>query len=244
MTVLVRPIAYAEYRRGAESGDVLLCRAASLEGRFITEITGAEYSHASMAGWINPHRRDDPTASALMIAESVQHGGKRLIPLSGEIEQYSGYYDVYRVVDVYPRLFGHTFDGEAAFAWMARAANSRYGWSHLWRVLCRRHLCWPFDRLPPIANSEDPRAKRDCSAQVHAALRLNGGPTLKLNDCDCEPGDLANPKFLEYRWTLYATAAEVDAANEILDARRAMEAATMDAYENGAADWEDDDDAA
>ena len=194
---LANPISYADYRKQALSGDILLCRASSIEGHLIADITRAKYSHASMAGWINVHRRDEENASALMIAESVQHHGKRIIPLSGEIRQYSGIYDVYR-----PRYY-HRYDGEAAFAYMCRAANSRYGWLNIWRVLCRRHLPWPFTLFPAVPNSDDPQAKRDCSAEVHSAVRLYGDMLIKRFDSDCEPGDISDPGFTGYKWTLY-----------------------------------------
>jgi len=246
MTIIIRPTTYASYRTVAESGDVLLCRPTTPQGRLIVDITHTTYSHASLVGWLNPHRRDDPTASALLIAESVGHG-KRLIPLSGEVQRYSGVYDVWRVRDRYPRLFNHVYDGEATFAFAARGANSGYGWSFIWRILCRRYLPWPFNRVAAAPNSNDPTFRRDCSGQVHAALRLNCGPNLREFDSDVTPGDLADKAWFEYFFTLYATLAEVDAVNAALDARRQCEAAAAEAiYGKGLADdcQEDDNDAA
>ena len=236
----VRPVTYADYRRNsAESGDILLCRAASLEGRFISEVTREAYSHVAMAGWINGHRRDDPTASALMMSESIQHHGKRVVPLSGEIQAWSGYYDVYRVKDRYPRMAGSNYDGELAFAWMARAAGSRYGTADLLRVLCRRYLPWPFNRIAAAANSDDPTYGRDCACQGHACMRAAGGPILKLNDSDAVPGDFSDPTRFQYFATLFWSQDEVAHALAIQDARRSLEAAQWDAFENGGADDEE-----
>lgn len=231
----IRPIAYADYRRIAESGDILICRSSSIEGGIITRVTGAEYSHASLVGWINPHRRDDPDSSALMIVESVQHHGTRIIPLSGEIRQWSGLYDVYRPKDVYPRLypFSNGYDGDAAFAWSCRGAGSSYGWLDLARVGCRRYACWPLDRLPAVPNSDDPRFPRDCSCRVHAATRLHGGRILKAKDCDVVPGDFSDPRFFAYRGTLYFHEHEAKAVAEVIAAQRALNAAEADLLENG-----------
>jgi len=136
-------------------------------------------------------------------------------------------------------LFGHLYDGRSAFAWACRGAGSKYGWWDLFRVLCRRYLPWPFNRLPPVPDSQDPLAKRDCACRVHAAIRSFGGPRVKLFDCEAVPGDFTDPKLFDYVGTLYWSPDEVHQVNQTLDAYRVLEAATLDAAENG---WDEDED--
>lgn len=190
-----------------------------------------------MVVWINAHRRDDPTASALMLVESLQHKGKRMVPLSEEIARYSGFYDVYRVHQSFPRLYGCAYDGEAAAAYMCRGVNTRYGWGNLVRVLCRRYLPRPFSALPPVRNDSDPRARRDCSAQVHAAMRMNFGPLLRQHDCDVVPNDFATDPRLHYLGTLYADSEAAQSAAKAVETER-LHRLAMDA--SAALDEEDE----
>jgi len=211
MRSITRPISYPEYRKQAVTGDILLCRPASLEGRWITEVTHESYSHAAAAGWAG--------ADALMLAETRQGTGARLISLSGEVDQWSGYYDVFRPIravrpDPAVAVFrANPFDSDAFWSFMCHAAGTKYGWRFISRVWARRRLGhW----VPPIQNSDDPRFPRDCSGLVHAAMRVAGGPQLRKYDCDVVPGDLAESEGLEYRWTLYASQEEVAYSSQLV----------------------------
>ena len=176
-----KPVSYAFIRQTpgfVRSGDVALRCAGSIEGRIITDATGQTYSHAAMLAWLNQHRQAD-SGSCLMLTESLQHAGKRMVPFSKEVEAWPGYWDLFRPRDKYPRLAGSGYDGEAAAAWMARAVESGYGYLDLVAgVALRRHSYWPLCCIPAPRNSDSPDTLRDCSAQVHAALRLHGGPCL------------------------------------------------------------------
>ena len=233
MTARLRPTTYAKYRPSACTGDILLCRAGSIEGRFISGVTHSQYTHAASIGWSAP--------DALMMAETRQHNDARLISLSGEIQKWSGYYDVYRDRRAVPQMYdpdavgmrASLFDPESAWSFLCHAAGSRYSYNHSLRTWARHRLgTW----IPPIPNSDDPVWPRDCSALVHAALRAGNGPQLKRYDCDVVPGDLADPKRFSYYVTLYWSEEEAARAQEIQDARRALAYAELDSLENGGAD--------
>ena len=189
------PLTYADYRIRALCGDVLLCRASSIEGAIISEVTGSRFTHVAMAGWAAPN--------ALMLAETRQHADARLIALSGEVQAWPGHYDVYRVRP------GLRFRADDTWTFMCHAAGSRYGWNHLARVWARRRLGnW----IPAIANSDDPIWPRDCSALIHAALRAGNGPQLRAHDCDVVPGDYAVSSQFVYVGTLYWSTDQAEAA--------------------------------
>ncbi len=209
-----KPVSYAFIRQTpgfVRSGDVALCCAGSIEGRIITDATGQTYSHAAMLAWLNQHRQAD-SGSCLMLTESLQHAGKRMVPFSKEVEAWPGYWDLFRPRDKYPRLAGSGYDGEAAAAWMARAVESGYGYLDLVRVALRRHSYWPLCCIPAPRNSDSPDTLRDCSAQVHAALRLHGGPCLREHDCDVQPGDMADTRTFDYLGTVHWTEEQVQDA--------------------------------
>jgi hypothetical protein len=190
----LRLLSYAAARNGRwlRTGDSGLCRASSLEGRLISQITRSEYTHATMIGWA--------ASDALMMAETREHFDARLISLSGEVRRWPGYYDIYRPAA------SRRFNPGRAWSFMCHAAGSRYGWNHIVRVWARRRI----SRLvPPIGNSDDPQWPRDCSALVHAALRAGGGPSLKTWDCDVVPGDLADSRYLHYVCTLFWSDEEI-----------------------------------
>ena len=185
----LRPVAYSFAREQIQTGDILLCRGTSIEGMLISRVTHAPYTHAAMAGY---------SGRCLMSAETVQHHDARLISLSSEVKKWPGYYDVFRV---------RTRDYRPDLAWsfMCHAAGACYSWRHISRTWLRRRLG---EWCPAIPNSDDPEVPRDCSALVHAALRYAGGPRLKEFDCDVVPGDLADPRYFEYQFTLCGTQAQ------------------------------------
>jgi hypothetical protein len=177
------PVAYAAIRDQLLTGYIALSRPATLQGELICEVTSATYSHATMLGWCG---------KVLMLGETREHADARLISAAREFRKFPGYYDVFRVKS-------RIYKPDLAWAFMCRAAGSRYGWNHILRVGLRRKL----GRIvPPIANSDDPDWPRDCSALDHAAIRLAAGPLIRVNDCDVVPGDLSNPKWFVYVATI------------------------------------------
>jgi hypothetical protein len=183
---------YAKYRATtAHTGDILLGKPSSLEGRLICHGTRSRYSHAALVGWNRPSGRRNGHG-VLMIAETRQHRNARLIAMSGEIREFPGFYDVYRIKT--------PWDHDSAWDFMCRAAGAQYGYRHLTRAWLRKHLgYW----IPAIRNSDDPQWPRDCSALVHAAYRIVGGLRIKPLDCDVYPGDWADPAITRYVCTLY-----------------------------------------
>jgi hypothetical protein len=177
-------IAYRDIRPRIHNGMIALCRPTSFRGRAICLGTGATYSHATMLGWAE--------GGTLMVGETIQHRDARLVDAASEFANYPGCYDVFHVNAV-------DYDGVAAWRFICHAGGTKYGWRHLSRVFARRVLGLD---LRPIANSDDPRYPRDCSALVHAALRLSGGRRLREFDCDCVPGDLSDPAFFDYLGTV------------------------------------------
>jgi hypothetical protein len=192
----IHPVVYDAVRHLVRNGDVALCRGSTPEGAMISEITGSQYTHATMLGWAKP--------KTLMIGETRQHRDGRLIDARSEIAHWPGYYDVFRVRS-------QSFRGDAAWTFMCHAAGSRYNWRHIFLYWARRWFGRPSQRLCPLPNSDDPSAMRFCSELVHAALRAGGGPQVAEYDCDVAPGDLADPKKFRYLFTVFATLEQVAA---------------------------------
>jgi hypothetical protein len=196
----IKPVSYAAVRDLIRNGDVALCRGGSVEGSLISEVTGSQYTHATMLGWAKP--------DTLMIGETRQRADGRLIDCRSEIARWPGYYDVYRVRS-------RPFDGNAAWTFMCHAAGSRYGWAHIARIWARRRLGEHF--ASPIPNNDDPGRERFCSELVHAALRAGGGPQFQTFDCDVAPGDLARGEHVRYLFTLFASDAQAEEARQIAE---------------------------
>jgi hypothetical protein len=199
----LRPVSYAAIRSKIRNGDIALARPSSVEGLVITEVTRADYSHATMVGWLG--NRDNPQSKiqnlqsdVLLIGETRQRVGARLISFSAEIARWPGCYDLFRVRrDVSP-----TFHNRLAWRFMARAGGAQYSWRDILRIWLRRRFG---TRMPVTGNSDDPMRPRFCSALVHAALRAGDGPQLAVYDADVAPGDLADLNFYDYVATLFWT---------------------------------------
>jgi hypothetical protein len=186
-----RPIDYATARDLIRCGDIALCGGYTLMSEGIKRITKSRYTHATMLGrFASQDSRND----VVMIGDTMQHHGARIRPLSQEVSEWPGLYDVYRV-------YAPGFDGDAAWAFMLRASGCRYGWGCIAAVWARRRL----GRIVPTAllprNSDIPQTRRDCSALVHACLRNGGGPQRETLDCLVTPGDLA--AIACYQFTLF-----------------------------------------
>jgi hypothetical protein len=189
----LRPVSYAAIRPEIRNGDIALARPSSIEGLLITEVTKAGYSHATMVGWLGAGRG---ARNVLLIGETRQRIGARLISFSAEIARWPGYYDLFRVRrDACPR-----FCNRRAWRFMARAGGAQYSWSDILRIWLRRRLG---RRMPVSPNSDDPMQPRFCSALVHAALRAGGGPQVAAYDADVAPGDLGQADVFDYVATLF-----------------------------------------
>jgi hypothetical protein len=181
------------------TGDILLCRAHTLEGQVIKHVTDSQYCHMAMAGQsYGPHGKK----RSLRHCETVGHRDAQEIDLQGEIRNFPGLYDAFRV----DRKQFPNFDPERAWKFMQAAAGSGYGWSNIWRVWMRRRLN-PLLRLIdcpilPIPNNDDPTVPRDCSVLGQAAIRFAGGPRWATFDCDVVPGMMAD-RYTSYLCTLY-----------------------------------------
>ena len=181
-------IAYEAIRPKLRTGNLLLARACDLGGRLISHVTSSEYVHASMIGFAGRRPHD-----VLMLGETRQHKDGRLIALSSEIRAWPGYYDVYRL--------NAGWKPSVAWAFICRAAGSRYSLRHNLRVWLRIRL--GASLIAPILNSDSPEWPRNCSALVHAAIRAAGGPSIRDFDADVVPGDLADPALSSYVATIY-----------------------------------------
>jgi hypothetical protein len=198
------PVVYDDVRRGIRNGDIALCRPSSLTGEVITRATDTKYSHATMLGWASPH--------TLMVGETREHHDARLIDARSEFCRWPGAYDVFSVRTT-PLDFcrpAHLnwyhyadYDGDAAWTFVCHSAGSKYGWNHISRVGLRRILGQTW--IAPVPNNNAPQWPRDCSGLVHAAMRLYRGPILRPFDCDVVPGDFADPRSFDYRFTVFAT---------------------------------------
>jgi hypothetical protein len=196
----IRPVSYAAIRPRIRNGDIALARPSSIEGLLIAGITKAEYCHATMVGWLGAGRGGPAVMSrssdVLLIGETRQHVGARLISFSAEIARWSGYYDLYRVRR---DVFG-TFRNSLAWQFMARAGGAQYSWHDIARIWLRRRLgTW----MPVADNSDDPMRPRFCSALVHAALRAGNGPQVAKYDAAVVPGDLCDLNLFEYVATVF-----------------------------------------
>lgn len=197
-------VTYQRARPRIANGDLALCRPQprSIEGGAIIHFSDAlkigRYSHATMLGY---------AGDCLMIGETRETNGARLIAASAEIRRWPCFYDVFRVrEDRYPQ-----FDGDEAWSRMCRAAGAGYGFRHLWRIWLRRRLPFGYLFFPPVRNSEDPQAMRVCSELVQYALRGANGPIFKRHDADMAPGDISNLEHVRYRFTLTWDEDEQDA---------------------------------
>ena len=190
------PVVYSDYRKRLLTGDILLAHGRSAEGKAISAVTRDVHTHATMIGYAG----DDPYR-VLMLGETREGNGARLIALSSEVKKWPGCYDVYRVRSPFYRP-------AEAWAFICRAGGATYSWPTIIRVGLRRKVC---RFIPAIPNSDDPQYPRDCSGLVHAALRMSGVPPFCEYDADCVPGTLDSPLLTDYVCTLYWTQAQIDA---------------------------------
>ena len=204
---------YNEARKLILTGDLGLCRSSSILGKAIDHFSDAlgidRYSHATVFGY---------AGNCLMIGETREHADARLIAASAEIQKFPGYYDVYRALlweDIYHELpwkvdnYLCNAQRSAVWGFICRAGGAKYSMRHLAKAWARRRLPFGKTLVSPFPNSNDPQYPRNCSALVHAAFRSCGVLEISKFDCDVVPGDLTDPLYFRYLFTLiWAKSAE------------------------------------
>jgi hypothetical protein len=154
--------------------------------RMIMKATNSAYCHAFLIG--------HGGADVLLLSESTAPCAQ-VVALSARIAAESGLIDIFRVADGM-----NDAARSIAWDWSLRCAGNPYSYLDDGLIWLDRYLG---TSLPPIPNSDDPRGcRRDCSCQVHAALRLGGlQPLISPYDCMVAPCDLcevANPALFQY----------------------------------------------
>lgn len=202
MSVRIIPRIYEDVRASISNGDIAVCTPVSFWGRQIALHTHTRYSHATMLGW---------AGHTLMVGETREKRDARLIDARSEFANWPGIYDVFSVRTQYNLdhcYWWPHYDGDKAWDFVCHAAGSKYGWNHITRVCSRRVLGARW--IAPIPNSYSPRWPRDCSALVHRAIVYADGPMVADHDCDVIPGDLADPRYFEYRFTIFETEKQIE----------------------------------
>ncbi len=191
------PVLYSAVRAEIPDGAILLRRAGPwLSSRLIGLSTGTPYCHAGMAGW---------WGDVLLCLETLQFHGGRAVTLSSQVRRYPGRWDVYEVRS--SPMLGLPFNPWGAVQDMIRGTGEPYGWGSLLAAAVRRVLRMPL--TDDTLNGSWPT----CSQAVSRSSRAGGrDPRPGLADCVTEPGHLADPKFAQYRYTLYSTAEQVKMA--------------------------------
>ena len=155
--------------------------------RIIMQATKSPYYHAFLIG----HGGSD----VFLLTESTAPRAQVCV-LSDRIRDLSGSIDIFRIKVA--------MDLAGAWDWSLRCAGNPYSLADDGLVWLDRYMGLA---IRPIPNSNAPKGcHRDCSCQVHAALRTHGlqpmlWPAEWPYDCMVAPCDLceqANPDVLEY----------------------------------------------
>lgn len=190
-------VPYAQARGGIRDGDVLLFRARGPVAAVIRWATRSEFSHAALAVWVRPDPTD-PTRDRLMLVESREGSGCRMIPLSDAVAGGAA-----RISLFVPRV-------DAYRPAVVGAALDRLGQPYGWRSILRD----AFGRLPLLSlvwrrrqystdDLEDAGVRVKCSTLVALAWRAGGLDLVpNLADRSTDPGDLARSGWLEGRLEL------------------------------------------
>lgn len=192
---------YTEARDRIQDGDVLLFEAKGRVSQVISWATRSRYSHAAMAVWIK---------GRLMVAESREFRGCRLVPLSAALEDAHAAW--------FTMMPWGTVDRErVADAALARLGQP-YGWLHLVRIALSK-LPTKLLRLIPYVgkwipagrqwseDDQEPSGPRMiCSEYVAHCYRAGGADLVpRLADRDTTPGDLARSALLGWRGRVEAS---------------------------------------
>lgn len=192
-------MSYAELRDSIKDGDVLLFRGAkSRISAIIRWATRSSYSHAALALWVDDR---------LMVAESREFRGCRLVPASRAVEGA-----VVEVCRLDPR---HESDLDRAA--VRKEALSRLGEPYGWRSILRTAV----GKLPLVAffkarrsiglgnkaysedDMHDAGQSVVCSTYVALCYRAGGIDLVpNLADRDTTPGDLARSALLAHKVAL------------------------------------------
>ena len=160
----------------------------------IKRVTGSPYSHAMLLSPGDPSSEPLLSESTWPESDVVKLSDRLSIP-QGYFGPQSGLLDIYRIKSA--------MNWAKAWDWSVRCAGEGYSLQDNVFIYLARFLGLP---LHVPADSDDPVGiKRDCSCQVHAALRQGGLAPLWTADWPYDamvaPGDLsslAHPDVFEY----------------------------------------------
>lgn len=171
---------YGEARALIQSGDLLLFRSRGWIASLIRWATRSRYSHVGLAVW---------TFGRLMVAESRELRGCRLVPLSAAIG--AAHVDLYQVGDA-------TADARSKVVGAAlERLGQAYGWGSIVRMALGRLILLRWRRRYSEDDQLPPGTHLVCSAYVAACWRLAGVDLVpNLADSSTEPGDLARSSRL------------------------------------------------
>lgn len=108
---------YRQVREEIRDGDVALFRNAGLVGR-----VSGDWTHAALCKWL---RDEEGNPTTLMLAESREWHGGRMVTLSSQVRKFPGKIDIYR-----PSCCGALAFEAAEMA--CRQAGHPYGWYSIW----------------------------------------------------------------------------------------------------------------
>lgn len=118
---------YRHVRAQIEDGDLLLFRR---PGSLIADESDGSHSHSAMAVWRRPNAAP-VSGGVLLLGESREWRGVRLVTLSSQVAGNPGVIDVYRPI-CEPRLKALAAD------YMVRQAGHAYGYAACWRYSLTR----------------------------------------------------------------------------------------------------------
>lgn len=183
-------LSYSVARRDFRTGDVLLWRGRRLFSWVIRWLGRSVYSHAGVVIVLELPRG----GHRVMLAESMEGKGCRLIPLSSALEA-GGWIDWYRVVGVREPVPELVVDAALA------SLGQRYGWGSIWRIFRRRLV--PVNQARSMDDQAPSGREMVCSEFVSHVLRRAGVDLVaRRSDGTTEPGDLALSPLLELRGRL------------------------------------------
>lgn len=177
------PLTYEAARHGVRHGDVLLFRGRGVFSWTIKRRTRSVYSHAALAFWIG---------SRLMVAESRERYGVRLVPASAAAE--SGRLDVYSPVQML-----RPDEADLVFDRALELLGQPYGWREILRIAASKVPGWPTRTWSDDDDAGEGTAPI-CSQYVALCYRAAGRDLVpNLADASTTPGDLGRSAALRRR---------------------------------------------
>lgn len=207
-------MAYDEARPLIRSGDTLLFCSRGVRGQALQVAGRGQYTHAAKAIWwgrpFEPSDRDD--YGVLLVCETVEGAGGRLVPLSRYVAEYPGVIEVFAVNwQSYPQ-----YDRWGACEWMLRnIPGVKYGWGTILRIALSHLPVLRWFWRPSADDLLQPRRRPVCSTAVARADRLGGGvdPVPGLADEWVEPSDLAKSMLYRRRFRLLPDGVQGEQSN-------------------------------